>query len=123
MLGRIFRLVLEEKQENDEPVKPPKRRRWLRILLGLVVFFIALLVWLNGPGIRWLGPKVARHFLEKAGMSGDFRLEGSITGGISVADLRIESADASVKKITLGRATPRSSAIPSCRSTGNGSGC
>ncbi len=106
MLGRVFALVLADKQENDEPVKLPKRRRWPRILLGLVVFLVALLFWLNGPGIRWLGPKVARHFMEKAGMRGDFRLEGSITGGISIADLRIESAETSVKKVTLGRATP-----------------
>ncbi|WAC18711.1 translocation/assembly module TamB domain-containing protein [Luteolibacter sp. SL250] len=84
----------------------PKRRRWPRILLGLVVFLVVGVFWLNGPGIRWLGPKVARHFMEKAGMTGGFRLEGSITGGLSIADVDISGTEGVVKKITLARATP-----------------
>ncbi|RYD37059.1 MAG: hypothetical protein EOP87_04280, partial [Verrucomicrobiaceae bacterium] len=72
----------------------------------MVIFLVALLFWLNGPGIRWLGPKVARHFMEKAGMTGDFRLEGSVTGGISISDVDITGAEGVVKKITLARATP-----------------
>jgi len=99
--------VLADNQENDETVKRPKRRRWPRILLGLFVFLVALLFWLNGPGIRWLGPKVAAHFMEKAGMAGDFRLEGSITGGLSISDLRITGGEGVVvKKVTLARAVP-----------------
>jgi hypothetical protein len=98
--------VLADKQENDQAVERPKRRRWPRILLGLVLFLVALVFWLNGPGIRWLGPKVARHFMEKAGMTGDFRLEGSITGGLAIADVDIAGAEGVVKKITLARATP-----------------
>ncbi|MBX3739537.1 MAG: translocation/assembly module TamB domain-containing protein [Akkermansiaceae bacterium] len=97
---------MADKQENDEAVERPKRRRWPRILLGLVVLLVAAVFWLNGPGIRWLGPKVARHFMEKAGMTGGFRLEGSITGGLSIADVDIAGAEGVVKKITLARATP-----------------
>jgi hypothetical protein len=98
--------VLADKQENDQVVKRPKRWRWLRILLGSVVFLVALLFWLNGPGIRWLGPKVASHFMERAGLTGGFRLEGSIIGGLSVSDVDIAGAEGVVKKITLARATP-----------------
>ena len=72
----------------------------------LMLLFVVLLVWLNGPGIRWLGPKVAAHFMEKAGLKGGFRLEGSLTGGISIADVDIEGAEGSVKKIAVGRVTP-----------------
>ena len=75
-------------------------------MLGLVIFLIAAVFWLNGPGIRWLGPMVAGHFMEKAGMTGGFRLEGSITGGLSIADVDIAGAEGVVKKITLVRATP-----------------
>lgn len=107
MLGRMSAPVLADKQENDEPIKRPRRRRWLRILLGLVVFIIALVVWLDGPGIRWLGPKVAQHFMGKAGLEGTFRLEGSITRGLSVKDVDISGGEGVVvKKVTLTSAVP-----------------
>lgn len=63
------------------------------------------LVWLNGPGLRWLAPKVAAHFFEKAGIRGTFALEGSITGGISVRDLQIET-DSTLAGLSIGRVTP-----------------
>lgn len=97
---------MEKDQDNENQVKRRKGRRWLRVFLILAILFAGLLVWLNGPGLRWLGPKIANHFLEKAGLTGNFRLEGSVTGGLSIEDLRLEGASGSVKKITVGRATP-----------------
>ena len=61
-------------------------KRW--VFLALLV---AGLVWLNGPGLRWIAPKVAAHFMGKAGMSGSFRMEGSLTGGLSIHDLKLQS--------------------------------
>ncbi|MBK1881331.1 translocation/assembly module TamB domain-containing protein [Luteolibacter pohnpeiensis] len=94
-------------KEDKNPPKP--RRRWARLLFRsfgiFVLVLIGLLIWLNGPGLRWLGPKIAAHFLEKAEIHGGFRLEGSVTGGLSVADLKLES-DGSLKKLTIERATP-----------------
>jgi len=101
-----IRKIVEEGSEIEKKVKRPRRRRWWRVLLILILLFAVFLVWLNGPGIRWLGPKVAGHFMEKAGLTGSFQLEGSLTGGISIADVDIEGAEGSVKKITVGRATP-----------------
>ncbi len=54
----------------------------------LAVFLLGL-VWLNGPGLRWIAPMVASHFLEKAGLKGTFKLEGSLTSGLSISDLRL----------------------------------
>ena len=68
----------------------------LRILLVLVILLVGLVVWLNGPGLRWLGPKVAAHFLEKADLTGEFKIDGSLTGGLSISDLKVESAVDSV---------------------------
>lgn len=59
------------------------------------------LVWLNGPGIRWLLPMVAGHFLEKKSMTIEMEVRGSVAGGLSfhevhlaggpIVDLRVSS--------------------------------
>lgn len=99
---------LETPGTSAETPAPRRRRRWKilrRLAAGLCVLLVGGLVWLNGPGLRWLGPKVASHFLEKAGMQGKFTLEGSLTGGISVKDLQLKS-DKSLASLSLKRFTP-----------------
>ena len=63
------------------------------------------LIWLNGPGLRWLAPRVARHYLENLGLRGDFKIEGNLTGGLSLSDLRIES-DSTLATLTIDRVIP-----------------
>ncbi len=59
----------------------PQRRKWKRwVFGGLLLLVVGGLLWLNGPGIRWLAPKVAESFLEKSGLKGSFEVEGSLTG-------------------------------------------
>lgn len=66
-----------------------KKRKWLRRLSFGFLLLTALLVWLNGPGIRWLGPWGAKKYLAKLGVEGDFSLSGSLTGGLAVENLKI----------------------------------
>ncbi|MFT4176146.1 MAG: translocation/assembly module TamB domain-containing protein [Luteolibacter sp.] len=94
-----------ETSPPPEPQLPPKRRKWRRWLVGGAVFLVAGLIWLNGPGVRWLAPGVTRHFLEKSGLRGDFKLSGSLTGGISLHDLKIEG-DAGLASLTIDRIEP-----------------
>lgn len=99
---------LETPVSSAETPAPRRRRRWKilrRLAAALCVLLVGGLVWLNGPGLRWLGPKVASHFLQKAGMQGGFTLEGSLTGGISVKDLQLKS-DKSLASLSLKRFTP-----------------
>lgn len=103
--ARLVGIVEDGNENENKPVRPRRRKRW-RILLAALVLFVAFLFWIDGPGIRWLGPKVAAHFLTKAGMAGDFRLKGRLTSGIAVEDLRIESAEGAVKKVTVARFAP-----------------
>ncbi len=63
------------------------------------------LVWLNGPGLRLIAPCVARHYLERAGWRGNFKTEGSLTGGLSIFDLRIEG-DTTLASLTIDRVIP-----------------
>ena len=61
--------------------------------------------WLNGPGLRFIVPRAAKHFLEKAGLEGDFKVGGSLTGGLSFSDLTIEG-DGALAKVTIDKVTP-----------------
>jgi hypothetical protein len=85
--------------------RPRRKRRFLRWLLYVLVVLGLGLGWLNGPGLRWLGPLAARHFLPKAGFTGELRIEGNLSHGFSIAGLKLESSGV-LGKLTLDRATP-----------------
>ncbi len=106
--GETLPKLSETKPEPADPVTPAKKRRAIGrwIAGGLLLFLLALVVWLNGPGLRYLAPRVAFHYLEGLGFTGDFRVEGNLTGGISIVDLRMESGEA-LALLTVDRATPR----------------
>ncbi len=94
-------------EPNPPPEKAPRRKRkFLRWLVGLAVLLGVGLVWLDGPGLRWLGPLAARHFLPKVGFSGDFRIEGSLSRGFAITNLKLQSAGL-LGGLTLDRATPQ----------------
>ncbi len=82
---------MPEPSQTDPTTSLRGRRKWRRRVLVLLVLLGAALVWLNGPGLRWLVPRVADHFMGKAGVRGSFVLDGSITGGIEVRDIRLET--------------------------------
>ena len=96
-----FVSVLPEAETSDAPRKRRRYRLWI-VLAGL---FVAGLYWLNGPGLRWLAPKLADHFLPKTGLRGTFELEGSLTGGLVLKNLRLES-DKALALLTVGKLIP-----------------
>ena len=71
-------------EQKIPPATPRKCRRVWRVLLVLTLAFVAFLVWLNGPGMRWLLPKIAAHFLQKKGMVVSFEAQGHLLGGLSL---------------------------------------
>jgi len=96
---------LEPNTTDTQPKQPRKsRRRLRRVGYFLAILFLGAL-WLNGPGLRWLAPKIAKPFLANAGLSGSFRLEGSLTGGLSIHDLSL-SGNAEIQHLSIYRATP-----------------
>ncbi len=72
----------------------------------MLVLLVLGIVWLNGPGLRFFAPRAATHFLEKAGLRGNFKVSGSLTGGLSISDLKIEG-DKELASLTIGTVTPR----------------
>ncbi len=97
---------MSEPEATPAKEKRPKRRkrfrRWILIFLGVLVIG---LLWLNGPGLRLIVPKVAVHFLEKAGIEGNFKVGGSLTGGLSFSDLTIRS-DGTLANLAIDKITP-----------------
>ncbi|MBC8126134.1 MAG: hypothetical protein H8M99_03155, partial [Gloeobacteraceae cyanobacterium ES-bin-144] len=80
--------------------KPRKYKRWLTFAL-----FSGGLIWFNGPGIRWLAPKIASHYLEKSGFHGSFALEGNLSSGLTLRDIHLKS-DSSLAVLSLQSLTP-----------------
>jgi hypothetical protein len=96
---------LKPPDANSEETRP-HRRKWKRwVAGGLLVLLIGGVLWLNGPGLRWLAPKLAQKYLSDAGLEGSFELEGSLTGGLKVKDLKLEG-DGVVAKLDVGTVTP-----------------
>ena len=96
-------------EEQAEKVRFARKKRrgclgwfWRASVLGLLLL-AALLIWINGPGLRWAGPKVARHFLEKAGMSGDLRLGGTLLAGVKIYHLEITSNEGALERLVVER--------------------
>ncbi|MCU0781660.1 MAG: hypothetical protein MUF04_11245 [Akkermansiaceae bacterium] len=75
-------------------------------LLGALLALAALLVWLNGPGLRWLGPLAARHFLAKAGIDASLTIEGSLSHGFAITNANLSGAEGALETLTLRRAAP-----------------
>lgn len=74
--------------------------RLLRLgLLSIIVLF-AVAVWLNGPGVRWLGPKIVTRYLEKAGFEVDLKISGTFLGGLDFSDVELRS-DGLVAKLKI----------------------
>ncbi|MDP4994998.1 MAG: translocation/assembly module TamB [Akkermansiaceae bacterium] len=64
---------------------------FLLVCLGVLLVF---LTWLNGPGYRWLAPKVAVHFLGEKNVGDGLSFGGTLLGGVKVYDLDIRTEGA-----------------------------
>jgi len=71
------------------------------VLLGCV----AIVAWLNGPGLRWLAPKIANQYLTKAGYKGTFEVEGNLTGGLVLKNLHLQS-DRAIASVRIDELIP-----------------
>src|SRR6478735_7098620 len=103
--GEVGRVLVDRENPAPAPVKPSRRRRWFRRLIIFCLILVAGLVWLNGPGLRLIAPYVVVRYLEKAGLRGDFKVAGSLTGGLSFSDLRIKG-DKELASLSIDRVIP-----------------
>lgn len=92
--------------EGDTRPRPEKRRRGRKrkIALAALVLLTGGLVWLNGPGWRWLGTLGAKKALEGSGLTADFDLSGTLVGGIRVEGLSLSGGP--IRKLEVGSVAP-----------------
>jgi hypothetical protein len=100
---RRFALMTAEGDTSPPPEK--KKRRRGRKRLAALVLLIAGLMWLNGPGWRWIGEVVAQKALEGSGLTAEFELKGTLLGGARVEHLAVKGGP--IKKLEVGSVDPR----------------
>lgn len=93
---------LETALEEAEP-RLKRRRKYRRWFIAAAL--VLGLLWLNGPGTRLIAPRAAMYFLEKSGLRGNFKVGGSLTGGLSISDLEIKG-DRELASLSIDRLTP-----------------
>lgn len=91
--------------EKDTKEGKPKKKGGCLKRLGLcfLLFLGVLLVfltWLNGPGYRWLAPKVAVHYLGEENVGDGLRFGGTLLGGVDVYDLDIKT-DGALERLVI----------------------
>jgi hypothetical protein len=77
---------------------------WALVVLIPVAF--GGLLWLNGPGLRWFGPKLGKWGLHRAGYVGSMEFEGSITRGLVIKNFHA-TGEALVGELKIGRLQPK----------------
>ncbi|MDP0492374.1 MAG: translocation/assembly module TamB domain-containing protein [Verrucomicrobiota bacterium JB023] len=60
---------------------------------------IALILWLGGPGFRWIANTYGPGFLEKAGFEADFEISGSLWSGPLIESLELSSETSPLKSL------------------------
>ncbi|MFU8892583.1 MAG: translocation/assembly module TamB domain-containing protein [Luteolibacter sp.] len=91
--------------EHSEGIRKPARRGCRRLL---VFGFLTLAAgwWLNGPGLRWLGPKVVSHFAAKSGAEVAFEIRGTLVGGLTLRSVEASIEGTPFKRIAIRELAP-----------------
>jgi len=84
---------------DDEPEAPQKpRRRWKRWFFGFLLVLAAGLLWLGGPGTRWIVKTQIEKQLEAQELSGTFEVQGDLISGLSIHNLDL-TGESIVQKV------------------------
>ena len=76
-------------------------------VLGMLIpAVLGGLLWLDGQGVRWLGPMLGKWGLHRAGYVGGMEFEGSITRGLVIKNLHATSKGP-VAELKIGRLQPK----------------
>ncbi|BCX50123.1 translocation/assembly module TamB [Haloferula helveola] len=88
----------EEKPAKKQPAKKAKRRFWRKKRWWTLFLLVAGLVWLDGPGWRWIAQKAASHYLPELGYEVEFEVDGRLSSGeLSVSNVSLTGDEAVVK--------------------------
>lgn len=77
--------ALEQAENSNGKSMPRPRGRWRAWVLGMLIpAVLGGLLWLDGPGVRWLGPMLGKWVLHRAGYVGGMEFEGRISRGLAI---------------------------------------
>ncbi|MEM9081627.1 MAG: translocation/assembly module TamB domain-containing protein, partial [Verrucomicrobiota bacterium] len=93
--------MTEKTPAESTPKKRPGCLAWIRRLALAFILLLALaLLWLNGPGFRWLAHKYGPDALQKAGFDNSFQVSGTLLGGINLDTLELFSTESPLKHLS-----------------------
>jgi len=73
---------------------------WLfRIGLVGLLLLVGALLWLNGPGFRWLAHKYGPGFFTEAGFENEFKISGTLWKGPVIEELSLSSTTSPLKSL------------------------
>ena len=99
--------ALEEAENSAGESKVRRRGRWRMWVLWLSIpAVLGGLLWLDGPGVRWLGPIFGKWGLHRAGYVGGMEFEGSITRGLVIKNFHA-TGEGPVGEFKIGRLQPK----------------
>ncbi|MEY5012289.1 MAG: hypothetical protein RLY69_4 [Verrucomicrobiota bacterium] len=103
--GEFGRELVEVKNSADES-GVPRGGRWRRwAYIAAIPVLLLGLFWLEGPGVRWLGPLLGKWGLHRAGYVGGMEFEGSITRGLLIKNFHAKG-DGTVSELKIQRLRP-----------------
>lgn len=76
---------LPEVPDQRKPKRRRFRRRWIAV--GCLLFLLAGILFLNGPGFRFIGSLAAEKFASSQGLEGDLTITGTLWSGFGIQDL------------------------------------
>lgn len=80
----------EEDSTSESSRTPRRKRKWIKRFLILLILLAGILGIAQGPGLRWAAEKYGPGYLEPAGLTGSFRLEGSLLTGLTLVDVDLQ---------------------------------
>ena len=97
----------ELEETNDNAGGSNVRRRWRTWLLGLSIpALLGGLLWLDGPGARWLVPVLGKWVMHRAGYVGEMEIEGSITRGLVIKNFHA-TGEGRIGELKIARLQPK----------------
>ncbi len=69
------------------------------LLLILFAFLVAAVLWLNGPGFRWLAEKYGPDYLARQGYNASFEVSGNLWSGPKIDSITLTSGIHSLRRL------------------------
>lgn len=95
-----------EDENVSDDLQPARRKPRYRKRLAFVVLLTSSLFWLNGPGLRMIGPWLAASLADRHGVFLDLKMSGTLLRGFVIEEVEMSIPDGVVERLTIGEVEP-----------------